>query len=94
MEPTDRKPRRSPPPAPPPKNELMLARWGRVIKCVDCWHSYAAQLQPLQPLVRICAHSPPISQMVNVPGGQVLQMIPAVVGDDNFCHQFKSAVVD
>jgi hypothetical protein len=87
------RPRRSPPPAEKPKNEEMIKRWGRVIACKDCWHSYTAQLQPLQPLVRVCAHSPPASQMVPVSGGSVLQMIPAVVGDDNFCHQFKEAVI-
>lgn len=86
-------PRRSPPPAEKPKNEVMLKRWGKVIRCADCWHSYTAQLQPLQPVVRVCAHSPPISQMVNVSGGQVLQMVPCIVGDDNFCHQFKDAVL-
>jgi hypothetical protein len=86
-------PRRSPPPPDKPKNEVMLARWSKVIRCADCWHSYVAQLQPLQPMVRVCAFSPPHSQMVNVSGGQVLQMIPAVVGDDNFCHQFKEAVI-
>jgi hypothetical protein len=45
-------------------------------------------------MVRVCAFNPPASQMVQVSGGSVLQMIPAVVGDDNFCHQFKNAVVD
>jgi hypothetical protein len=89
MEKSDR-PRRS---APPP-NEEMIKRWGRVIACKDCFHSYIAQLEPLQPVVRVCAHSPPNSQMVPVSGGQVLQMIPAVVGDDNFCHQFKPLVLE
>jgi hypothetical protein len=93
MEKSDR-PRRSAPPPEPPKNEEMIKRWGRVIACKDCFHSYMAQLEPLQPVVRVCAHSPPNSQMVQVSGGQVLQMIPRVVGDSNFCHQFKNLVVD
>jgi hypothetical protein len=88
------RPNRVPPAVEPPKNEEMLKRWGRIIACKDCWHSYQAQLQPLQPIVRVCAHSPPDSQMVMMAGGSVLQMIPRVVGDTNFCHQFKNAVVD
>jgi len=80
-------------PAPPPSNEVMLQRWGRIIACKDCWHSYLVQLQPLQPVVRICAFSPIDSQFTPNPGGQALQQIPRIVADSNFCHQFKDAVI-
>jgi hypothetical protein len=78
----------------PPANEVMAKRWGRVIRCADCFHSYMAQIQPLQPVVRVCACDPPISQLVQTNQGPVIQMVARVVGDENFCHQFKSAVVD
>jgi hypothetical protein len=86
------------PPEPAPANGEMIKRWGRVIRCADCWHSYQVQLQALQPVVRVCAFAPPDSQMIPMEGGFIngstLQMIPRVVGDNNFCHQFKNAVVD
>jgi hypothetical protein len=95
VEKTERPARRSPPPPEKPKNEVMISRWGRVIRCANCWHSYQVQLQALQPIVSVCAFAPPDSQMVPMmQGGSVLQMVPRVVGDDNFCHQFKNAVVD
>ena len=81
-------------PAEAPKNEEMLKRWGRVIACKDCFHSYMTQLQPLQPVVRVCACQPPLSQLIATPQGPVIQMVARIVSDTNFCGQFKNAVVD
>jgi hypothetical protein len=88
---------RIPRPAPeekPPDNEVMAKRWGRVIACKDCFHSYMAQIQPLTPPVRVCACMPPLSQIIATPQGPAIQMVARVVSDTNFCGQFKNAVVD
>jgi hypothetical protein len=77
-----------------PANDQMIKRWGRVIACKDCFHSYMTQLQPLQPLVRVCACQPPLSQIVVTPEGHVIQMVARIVSDTNFCGQFENAMVD
>lgn len=94
MERTPRPSRATPPPAAEPGNAEMVKRWGRVIACKDCFHSYMAQLEPLAPVVRVCACMPPLSQIIATPQGPAIQMVARVVSDSNFCGQFKNAVVD
>lgn len=71
---------------PPDMKEQQKVKYDFEFSCKTCFHSYAQEIRP-GTIGRVCQHSPPNFQLVQMPGGMGAQLVPRMVPDEYFCHQ-------
>jgi hypothetical protein len=72
---------------------VKVARFGRDIKCEDCFHCYSVRLQPLdRHMTLLCYEGPPEHALADVGRGVAIQHVPRTVGmgSGSFCGRWKT----